>query len=123
MCDVTVEETEVRAYLLYLREQERSQATIRKYSHDLLAFRAFGQGQPLSKTLVISWKEHLVQTHAPAAVNSMLAAVNGFLRFRGLGELCVKPLKIQRALFLEERKELKRGGIPAPGGGRRAEGK
>lgn len=107
--DVTVEETEVRAYLLYLREQERSQATIRKYSHDLLAFRAFGQGQPLSKALVISWKEQLVQTHAPAAVNSMLAAVNGFLRFRGLGELCVKPLKIQRALFLEERRELKRG--------------
>ena len=38
----------------------------------------------------------------------MLAAVNGYLRHFGWGDLCVKPLKIQRALFLEERRELTR---------------
>lgn len=107
MRNVALEET--KEFLEALQEQERAKATIEKYSRDLNAFCAFGQGQPLSKALVISWKEHLAQTHAPAAVNSMLAAVNGFLRFRGLGALCVKPLKIQRQLFLEERKELKRG--------------
>ena len=45
-------------------------------------------------------------SHAPATVNSMLAAINGYLRFFGWGELQVKPLKIQQALFLEERREL-----------------
>ena len=38
----------------------------------------------------------------------MLAAVNGYLRFYGWEHLCVKPLKIQRPLFLDERNELTR---------------
>ena len=98
----------VNRYLADLREQERSGATIRKYAHDLNAFLAFAGGRMLSKPLVIAWKEQLAAAHAPASVNSMLAAVNGLLKFYGWGELCVKPLKIQRALFLEEQKELTR---------------
>lgn len=98
----------INRYLADLREQERSKATIRKYTHDLNAFLSFAGKETLSKTLVIAWKQALTATHAPASVNSMLAAVNGYLRFFGWGALCVKPLKIQRALFLEERKELTR---------------
>ena len=98
----------VNRYLADLREQERSGATIRKYAHDLNAFLAFAGERMLSKPLVIAWKEQLTAAHAPASVNSMLAAVNGLLKFYGWGELCVKPLKIQRALFLEEQKELTR---------------
>ena len=99
----------VNRYLADLREQERSGATIRKYAHDLNDFLAFAGERMLSKPLVIAWKEQLTAAHAPASVNSMLAAVNGLLKFCGWGELCVKPLKIQRALFLEEQKELTRG--------------
>ena len=103
-----VEENQLEAYLSFLREQERAPATIRKYRRDLESFRQFLGTAPLTKALVIAWKERLTESHAPASVNSMLAAVNGFLKFAGLGELCVRPLKIQRCLFLEERRELTR---------------
>ena len=95
-------------YMIYLREQERSRATLQKYQHDLYILMDFQQGHDLTKTLLISWKEKLTGEYAPASVNAMLAAVNGYLRFMGWLELTVKPLKIQRSLFLEEEKELTR---------------
>lgn len=96
----------IRAYLRTLQEQEHSGATLQKYGHDLNVFRTFAGDRPLSKEIVIAWKVQLVSTYAPASVNSMLAAVNGYLRYFGWGELCVKPLKIQRSMFLEESREL-----------------
>lgn len=47
-------------------------------------------------------------SHAPATVNSILAAVNGFFRFMGWKDIAVKLLKIQKALFCDERRELTR---------------
>lgn len=87
-------------------EQERSSATIQKYAHDLYALLNFLRGRIMSKAILIDWKQELTETYAPASVNTKLAAVNGYLHFRGWHELMLKPLKIQRALFLEEEKEL-----------------
>lgn len=106
MPNMMISAPQITAYLTYLREQERSRATIQKYAHDLNAFLAFAGMQPLTKALVIAWKERLISAHAPATVNSMLAAVNGYLKFCGWEKLCVRPLKIQRPLFLEESREL-----------------
>ena len=47
-------------------------------------------------------------SHAPATVNSILAAVNGFFRFMGWKDIAVKLLKIRKALFCDERRELTR---------------
>ena len=47
-------------------------------------------------------------SHAPATVNSILAAVNGFFRFMGWKDIAVKLWKIQKALFCDERRELTR---------------
>lgn len=93
-------------YIAYLKEQERSDATIQKYTHDLLTFCSHLAEKPLAKEAIIEWKQQITGIHAPASVNSMLAAVNGYLRHFGWGELCVKPLRIQRSMFLEESREL-----------------
>lgn len=98
----------MQKYITHLREQERSAATIQKYTHDLNALLKHLGGAPLTKAALIDWKQQLTAVHAPATVNSMLAATNGFLRFMGWGELAVKPLKIQKALFTDERRELTR---------------
>ena len=98
----------VQRYVLYLREQERAPATIQKYLHDLTALLSWLDGQPLTKAALISWKEELAQRHAPTTVNSMLAAVNGFLNFMGWRECAVKLLKIQKSLFCDEHRELTR---------------
>lgn len=98
----------VEKYAARLREEERSEATIAKYVHDLGALAEFLDGRPISKGPLLEWKEALVGKFAPASVNSKIAAVNGFLSFCGLGELRLRPLKIQKALFLSEEKELTR---------------
>lgn len=98
----------IRRFCLHLREQERAAATIQKYRRDLFALRDFLGGGPLTKESLIEWKEALAATHAPTSVNSMLAAVNGFLNFMGWRELTVKLLKLQKALFRDESRELTR---------------
>lgn len=58
--------------------------------------------------MLIEWKEHLAKEYAPASVNTVLAALNGFLKFMGWDDLKVKPLKIQRSLFTDGSRELSR---------------
>lgn len=96
----------IRRYALYLREQERAPATIQKYLHDLTALLEYLDGAPVTKAALIVWKEALTADHAPATVNSMLAAVNGFLNFMGWRECAVRLLKIQKSLFCDEGREL-----------------
>lgn len=98
----------IKDYLADLAEQERAGATIRKYSHDLNVLLEYMADKPLTKTALIEWKEQLVKVYAPASVNSMVAAVNGFFNFMGWRELRVKPLKIQKTLFADENQELSR---------------
>lgn len=98
----------VNAYVLYLQEQEKSKATISKYAHDLTALYSFLEDGTLTKAALIGWKERLVGQYAPSSVNTMLAALNGFLDFCEWGDLKVKPLKVQKPLFCSEDKELTR---------------
>lgn len=98
----------IQRYADYLQEQERAGATIQKYLHDLTALLDFLGGAPLTKAALIDWKARLIEAHAPATVNSMLAAVNGFLSYMGWRELTVKLLKIQKSPFTDERRELTR---------------
>ena len=99
---------QIERYALHLREQERAPATVQKYLHDLTALLEYLDGAPVTKGALIDWKEALAAAYAPATVNSMLAAVNGFLSFLDRRELAVKPLKIQKALFCDEARELTR---------------
>ena len=104
--DLTIIPALIQKYASYLREQERAAATIEKYVHDLTSLSVFLAGQPVSKGLLLEWKKDLIGRYTPASVNTKLAAVNGFLTFCGLNELRLRKLKIQKALFLSEDKEL-----------------
>lgn len=98
----------LRRYVRHLREEERADSTIEKYVRDLEALGRHLAGRPVTKAALIGWKEELAQRHAPATVNSMLAAVNGFLRFMGWRECAVKLLNIQKSPFCDEGRELTR---------------
>lgn len=104
--ELTITPALIRKYAAYLKEQERAPQTIQKYVHDLTALSGFLAGRTVTKGLLLEWKEDLIGQYAPASVNTMLAAVNCFLRFCGLNDLRLRPLKIQKALFLSEDKEL-----------------
>ena len=104
----SVSAARIEQYLTDLREQERSAATIQKYAHDLEMLCADLHGAPLTKAALIGWKEQLVGRYAPATVNSMLTAVNGYLRFYGWCGMTVKLLRVQKSLFADESRELTR---------------
>ena len=103
--NLTITPALIGKYAAYLREQERSPATIEKYVHDLTALSGFLAGRPVTKGALLEWKEDLIGQYTPASVNNKLAAVNGFC---GMGALRLRKLKIQKALFLSEEKELTR---------------
>ena len=98
----------IERYAVHLKEQERSSGTIKKYMHDIYALLNFLNCATLTRTALIDWKGYLIKTYAPASVNSMLAAVNGFFAFAEWRDLTVKPLRIQKSSFRDENKELSR---------------
>lgn len=98
----------IHTYTAYLREQEKSAATVEKYTHALAALCDYLNEAALTKTVLIGWKAHLTREYAAASVNTMLAAMNGLLDFCGWPELKVKPLKIQKSMFCDAEKELSR---------------
>lgn len=97
---------DILRYASYLREQEKSKATVEKYTFALRTFIEFLDGDELTKSRLIDWKENLAGTYAAASVNTMLAAINGFLDFRHKANLKVKPLKIQKSMFCDKSREL-----------------
>lgn len=105
---ITLTDDLLHRYIRHLRSLERAPHTIQKYTHDLTVLAQWLGNKPVTKGLLLEWKESLIATHAPASVNAMLAAANGLLSYLGRSDLRLRPLKIQRALFLNEEKELTR---------------
>lgn len=97
---------QLSAFNQYLISEEKSAATVEKYLRDVRSFAEFLADREVSKEETIAYKEYLTQQYAPASVNSMLVALNGFLRFLGKPDCSVRLLKIQRQIFCREEKEL-----------------
>lgn len=96
----------IRSFVLALREEERSAATIEKYIRDVRHFAEYMAQRSVSKALVLEYKEKLAEEYALSSANSMLAAINTFFRFVGWEDCCVKQFKVQRQTYLPEEKEL-----------------
>ncbi len=87
-------------------EDEKSKATVEKYLRDLHCFVNFVNDREIDKGLVLEYKTELARNYALTSANSMLAALNAFLRFVGWFDFCVKQFKIQKKAFCSEEKEL-----------------
>lgn len=87
-------------------EDEKSKATVEKYLRDLRYFADFANGRSIDKVLTLEYKAELGRTYALTSANSMLAALNAFLRFVGWFDCQVKQFKIQKKAFCSEEKEL-----------------
>lgn len=60
----------------------------------------------LRREWVICYKEYLVKKYQVSSVNSMLTALNGYLKFIGREDCCVQLCRVQRRMFREEEKDL-----------------
>lgn len=100
-----ITQTHINQYIAYLKETERADNTIEKYSRDIRAFMAFLNGEAVTKEAAVEWKLKLRETHAVTSINGVIAAINGFSAFFKLG-IKVKPYRIQKQLFISDRKDL-----------------
>ncbi|MBE5818257.1 MAG: hypothetical protein E7312_04285 [Clostridiales bacterium] len=98
----------IKEYELYLKDEERSCATIKKYMRDIRAFVRFLGEDEITKQKVLQYKSALSNNYAVSSANSMLAALNSFFRFCGWGDLRVKQFKMQREAYCSKDKELTR---------------
>lgn len=107
--DYSILEKDINDFCEYLKKEERSKATIEKYTRDILQFYSFASGGRITKELVVSFKQYLIsKQYAVRSINSMLVGVNAFLAYLGLHECKVKLLRLQRSAFCCEEKELSR---------------
>ena len=94
---------ELKAFVSYLREQERAEATISKYLTDMNTFLKFiGEDSDADRRKLLDYKEWLKERYAVSSANSMIAALNSFLEFQGLSVMKIKSFKIQKKMFLEK---------------------
>ena len=98
----------IKDFEIHLRNEERSAATIEKYMRDVRFFASFVCDAEIDKQMVLDYKSKLGESYAVASANSMIAAMNCFLRFCGWHDLCVKQFKMQREVYCSEEKELTR---------------
>ena len=104
--NVNLTDEMLRKYQDYLRDEERSLATIEKYVRDVRRFMEhLGDGE-LSRESVREYKQELKETYKITSANSMLAAVNSFLGFAGREDLKVKLLKVQKAVYSRPEREM-----------------
>lgn len=102
------EEHKMHDFNLYLKDEERSTATVEKYMRDVRNFADFVGNSEITKQVILKYKANLGSLYAVSSANSMIAALNAFLRFCGWHDLCVKQFKMQREAYCSEEKELTR---------------
>ena len=99
----------ISAYGCYLKQEERTPATLEKYLRDVRAFALWLDGKAVTKEAVTDWKERLlVERRAPSTVNAALSALNGLFRFLGWEGCRARFVKVQRRLFRDPARELTR---------------
>lgn len=96
------------SFINFLEEEEKSNATISKYKHDICEFKKFAGKNVIDKKVTLAYKAYLEEKYAASSANSMLAAINAMFKFLGWQDLCVKQFKVQRRAFIPEEKELTR---------------
>ena len=100
---------EIDAFAKYLAEEEKGSVTIAKYVRDVQRFLRWLGGQDVTRERTIAYKRHLLTGgYALRSVNSMLAAVNSFLAFRGLADCRARLCRMQREIYLRSERELSR---------------
>ena len=90
----------------YLINEEKSQATIEKYIRDINAFMEWLRNGEVCKSVVIEYKNSIIESYAPASANSMLSSINSFFMYMEWYDCKVKTFKIQKQIFANKEKEL-----------------
>lgn len=86
-----ITEKSISEFARFLKEEEKTEITIKKYVRDIQKFYKFADGKVLSKNLTVEYKSNLTEKYKPTSVNSILAAINKFMEFFNMPRFKVNP--------------------------------
>lgn len=93
----------------FLKDYEKSPATVEKYTHDISRLMDWINGETLTSERMREWKEFLLtEGLSPKTVNTKICAFNKFATFMGWNDLRLKSLRVQRTMFRSKERELTR---------------
>ena len=89
-------------------EPGKSGNTIEKYIRDVKRFLLHAGSERPEREMVLAYKSSLKEQYQLSSANSMLMAVNHYLKYKGLEECRVSAFRQQRKIFSEESRQLSR---------------
>lgn len=98
----------LEGYRLFLKNHDMKANTIAKYVRDVRKFLEFIQDGSLDHDAVARYRDYLLSRYKDTSTCSMLVALNGYLKYIGRKECCVRLPRIQQQLFQDESRELTR---------------
>ncbi|HBI63341.1 MAG TPA: integrase, partial [Lachnospiraceae bacterium] len=103
-----IKEKMLERYEAYLKSEEKSKSTIKKYLCDLRKLVDYAGGKEIDKELVLAYKDKLLTQdgYKVSSINSYLAAANSFFEYMGWLDLRVKSYHMQQETFCQENKYL-----------------
>lgn len=101
-----INDNHITEFERYLKEEEKSGATLEKYIRDINMFRKWLNGAVIEKETVLKYRNKMIEEYAASSVNSMISSLNSFFAFHEWHELRIKTVKIQRQIFASDEKEL-----------------
>lgn len=88
--------------------EEKSRATVEKYTRDVKAFKEYINDNEVTKERVVAYKGYLQEQYSARSVNSMIASINNFFSFMKWHDVRVRAVRLQQQVFCTEEKELTR---------------
>lgn len=103
-----IKESMLDKYENYLKNEEKSKATISKYLCDVRKLINYLGGREVKKELVLSYKDKLLNQdgYKVSSINSFLVAANCFFEYMGWFDLKVKTYRVQQETFCPENRFL-----------------
>ncbi len=103
-----VTEEILSGYKEYLYEEEKSEATIKKYMRDLGKLVLYAGGKEITKKMVVGYKEYLrkKKKYKLTSINSFIVAANRLFEYLGWYELKIRTYRIQKEVFVPESRNL-----------------
>ena len=103
---MTITTDQLTQFRALLKNEEKSAATLNKYLRDIQRFALWLGDTPLERDAMLDYKAALMRHYAAGSVNSILAALNRFLRMIAREDCRVHRLRIQYQAYSPEEREI-----------------
>ena len=103
---MTITTDQLTQFRALLKNEEKSAATMNKYLRDIQRFALWLGDTPLERDAMLDYKADLMRHYAAGSVNSILAALNRFLRMIAREDCRVHRLRIQYQAYSPEEREI-----------------